>query len=209
MNSQLGLRSDIYLLLATLLRQAPEQPLLNLLSGLDIQPTHPPLYQAWQLLKARSAQIDAATIQQEYQDLFIGIGRGEALPFASWHLTGFLMEKPLALLRQDLQALGFARQDDVKEPEDHIAALCEVMAYLCEDNAEDLTQQQTFFQRHIACWFEPLGEQITNAKSAQFYQAVNALMMAFLRLEQVRLTINPGVNQAGQRVTVKNIQHYQ
>ena len=69
---------------------------------------------------------------REYHALFIGVGRGELVPFASYYLTGFLNERPLAVLRQDLARLGAVRSESVKEPEDHIAALCEVMAGLIE-----------------------------------------------------------------------------
>ena len=51
----------------------------------------------------------------------------------SWYLTGFLMEKPLAVLRDDLTALGLARRDSCGEPEDHLAALCDVMRALLID----------------------------------------------------------------------------
>ena len=79
----------------------------------------------------------------EYQDLFIGVGRGEVVPYGSWYMTGFLMDKPLALLRADLAALGFERQENVKEPEDHAAALCETMAMLINEG-QDLDAQRTF-----------------------------------------------------------------
>ena len=62
--------------------------------------------------------------------LTLEIGRGELVPFASYYRTGFLNEKPLAKLRGDMARLGIARAESVKEPEDHIAALCEMMAGL-------------------------------------------------------------------------------
>ena len=45
--------------------------------------------------------------------LFIGVGRGELLPFASVYMTGFLNEKPLATLRNDMVTLGVERSPDV------------------------------------------------------------------------------------------------
>ena len=44
------------------------------------------------------------------------------LPPSRWYLTGFLMEKPLGVLRDDLRALGFERDPNTKEPEDHVGA---------------------------------------------------------------------------------------
>ncbi len=88
-------------------------------------------------------------LAEEYQDLFIGLGRGEIVPFASWYLTGSLMELPLAVLRADLQSLGFERQSGVCEPEDHLAALCEVMAVLI---GEQHPERNRFYERHLAPW---------------------------------------------------------
>ena len=69
-----------------------------------------------------AARCEEAATTQEYNDLFIGMGRGELLPYASYYLTGFLNEKPLAKLRNDMTELGIKRQEGTKEPEDHAGA---------------------------------------------------------------------------------------
>ena len=203
---QQSLRADIYLLLATLLRQKPSAELIEFLTQLDIEPSQSEMQQAWQQLKQAAISSNDEQLTDEYQDLFIGIGRGEVVPFASWHLTGSLMEKPLAEIRKDLQLLGLERDEQVKEPEDHIAALLEVMAALTE---EDAAIQQVFFNKHIAPWFVSLCEQIQQAKSAQFYLAVAALMRAFATVEQVQFSQNVQSTKTSLKIDVKNVTTYE
>ena len=64
----------------------------------------PPLGAAHRELAEAAKNADAADLEREYFDLFIGVGRGELLPYASYYLTGFLHERPLARLRQDWRA---------------------------------------------------------------------------------------------------------
>lgn len=203
---QQSLRADIYLLLATLLRQKPSSELIEFLTQLDIEPSQSDMQRAWQQLKQAALNTNDEQLTDEYQDLFIGIGRGEVVPFASWHLTGSLMEKPLAEIRKDLQLLGLERDEQVKEPEDHIAALFEVMAALTE---EDAAIQQVFFNKHIATWFVALCEQIQQAESAQFYLAVAALLRAFATVEQVQFSQNVQSTKTSLKIDVKNVTTYE
>ncbi|EKO3975121.1 molecular chaperone [Vibrio fluvialis] len=197
-----SMRSDIYLLLATLLRDAPSSSLVDFLSQLENENNGTPMADAWRALSAAAQTVERDELEQEYQELFIGIGRGEVVPFASWHLTGSLMEKPLAEIRFHLNELGLERDESVKEPEDHMAALCETMAYLCEgdDNA-----QQAFFNRHISPWFEKLVDQIQHAQHARFYLSVAQLLQAFLSLENIALTQAPPSRRNTHRIEVKNL----
>ncbi|GEM79646.1 TorD/DmsD family molecular chaperone [Vibrio superstes] len=178
-------RADIYLLLATLFRQPPNSDLLKWLADIETEDSNSQMSADWQALKQAASQATQQELEEEYQDLFIGVGRGEVMPFASWHLSGALMEKPLIALRQDLTALGFERNDSVKEPEDHIAAICEVMAMLVEENSP---QQGVFFNRHIGTWYKDLVKQIQNANAAGFYVVVASLLASFLELEAVALS---------------------
>lgn len=167
-----SMRSDIYLLLATLLRDVPSAELCAFLAELDFEANGTEMAKAWQAMSAAAQNAQADSLADEYQELFIGIGRGEVVPFASWHLTGSLMEKPLADIRDDLSRLGLERDEQVREPEDHISALCETMAYLCEESGDENAAeetQQAFFNRHIAPWFGKLVSQIRQAPHAQFY----------------------------------------
>ena len=185
-----ALRVEIYGLLAHLFRKAPDQSVLDWLSALDVEANQNAsssntMAASWPVLKLAAQTTTVLAAEEEYQDLFIGIGRGEIVPFGSWYLTGSLMEMPLAHLRRDLMQLGFAREENVKEPEDHIAALLEVMAMLVEGGDKHL--QQVFFNRHIAAWFERLCADLKAANSAVFYSAVAELALQFLLVEKTRL----------------------
>lgn len=177
------LRVGAYTLLASLLRDAPDDPLLRYLQDTGREATDKDEIGAAMASLAAAAQLaDANQTLQEFQDLFIGIGRGELVPFGSWYLTGFLMEKPLSELRNDLNALGFERQPDVTEPEDHAAALAEVMAMLISDQVAHETQQR-FFERHLEPWMGRFFTDLRQAQSANFYRAVGQFGDALIKLE--------------------------
>jgi TorA maturation chaperone TorD len=122
------LRSQEYGLLSNLIANAPTQDLLDRLSRLGGDAS--PLGQAHRNLAVAARTADADAVSREYFDLFVGIGRGELLPYASYYLTGFLNERPLARVREDLEALGIETSEDVREPEDHVGILCEIMSGL-------------------------------------------------------------------------------
>ncbi|MDR9826731.1 molecular chaperone TorD family protein [Vibrio sp. FNV 38] len=189
------------------MRQAPQKEQLEFLASLEVEQAESVMKIAWQQLSASAQQVltddpSLDVIEEEYQDLFIGIGRGEVMPFGSWHITGAMMEKPLAVLRHDLKLLGFEREEQVKEPEDHIAALCEVMAALTH---EDEALQQVMFNKHIVNWYHSLVTQIESAQHAQFYLALANLMNAFFQVEQVRFSDANAHLKNGLKIEVKNI----
>ncbi len=177
-------RVGAWQLLAALLRSPPERSLLDRLAALgDAQGNvTDDLAMALRMLGLAARTSDPARLDDEYHELFIGLGRGELVPFASWYLTGFLMETPLAALRDELARLGFERRETVHEPEDHAAALCEVMAALIED-PELAAEQGPFFRAHIAPWMERFFTDLVAARSAVFYRSVGRLGCAFLALE--------------------------
>ncbi len=184
-----ALRIDIYSLLAHLLRKAPDADVIDWLANLDVDAPNELIQitgmsAAWPLLKLAAQKTLLTAVEDEYQDLFIGIGHGEIVPFGSWYLTGSLMEMPLAHLRHDLKQLGFERDESVKEPEDHIAALLEVMTMLVTENNH--TEQADFFNRHVDTWFERFCQDLKAAKYAVFYSAVAELAWQFLSIEKIR-----------------------
>ncbi len=176
-----SVRSEAYALIAALLREPPTTELLNLLSGIHIDTCRTSLEHAYSTLQQSAARTSEHSAKQEHQELFIGVGRGELLPFGSWYQTGFMMEKPLMTLRLDLQELGFKRQADTHEPEDHVAALCEVMGYLIHESSHE--QQQRFFRTHIQEWIQRFFNDLQNAKCASFYIAAGQLGSAFMQEE--------------------------
>ena len=182
-------RAGAYSLLAALLRQPPEQEVLDRVTSLaDVVEDKDDFAVAMSMLglAARGARTDE--VDDEYHALFIGIGRGELVPYGSWYLTGFLMEKPLGVLRNDLAALGFQRNEGTHEPEDHVAALCEVMALMITDGY-GLDRQVSFFDRHIATWLGRFFIDLGEAKSAVFYRSVARFGKAFFDFEKQYLAM--------------------
>jgi TorA maturation chaperone TorD len=139
------LRADMYEFLASLLRQEPSDELLGHVVGL--QGDGSAIGSASSVLVTLATKIPNDEIRDEYMRLFIGVGRGEILPYASYYLTGFLNDKPLAKLRNAMQVMGIERADGVKDPEDHIASLFDIMAGLIRGNfdaPDDLAAQAAF-----------------------------------------------------------------
>ena len=183
-------RAGAYSMLAELLRQPPQQEVLNTVTGLaDVVAEKDDFAVAMSMLglSARAATVNQ--LDDEFHALFIGLGRGELVPYGSWYLTGFLMEKPLGVLREDLARMGFARNDDTCEPEDHVAALCEVMALLINEG-RDLDQQKLFFDVHISPWLGQFYTDLGEARSAVFYRSVARFGKAFFDFEKQYLAMS-------------------
>jgi len=181
-------RAQEYLLLASLLTRAPGDELLRRLGRVQGDASALGLAHLQLADAARGAAPDA--VRQEFFDLFIGVGRGELLPYASWYLTGFLHERPLARVREDLAGLGIERAAGHVEPEDHLGTLLEVMAGLIGGGfpAEAETQQR-FFERHIAPWGVRFFGDLEHAQNARFYRAVARVGGLFLAIEAEALTL--------------------
>lgn len=178
------IRASSYALLAALLANPPSEALLSQLQEIETDKDDlKDIVNAWSMLKLAAQRHDAASIADEYHVLFIGIGRGELVPFASWYLTGFLMEKPLAHLRQRLSELGFEQQADVYEPEDHAAALCEVISQLILDEGTDFETERAFYEDFIGNWMKRFFTDLQQTESSGFYRAVGQLGEAFLDIE--------------------------
>jgi TorA maturation chaperone TorD len=177
-------RASAYGLIAALLRAAPDKNMLERLTGLTQQARNEgdDLMVSMSMLGLSAKMLDSSAIEDEFQDLFIGLGKGEVVPYGSWYLTGFLMEKPLSDLRDDLVRLGFERNEAVVEPEDHAAALCEVISLMITDNTE-LAVQRHFFQTHMASWMGRFFKDLTDARSAIFYKALGRFGSAFIAFE--------------------------
>ena len=178
------LRSRVHALLARLFADIPSADLIATLSALDITEHEGPLAPAWQNLAHAAAKSDPESLDIEYHNLFIGLGRGEVLPFGSWYQTGFLMGRPLAQLREDLRVFGLERESDVHEPEDHVGALLDCMALLSGPDGASLASQRAFFNAHLATWIERFMQDVQRAESADFYVAVGAFAERFMVTEK-------------------------
>ncbi len=175
-------RSQEYALLSALLARAPDADLLSRVAGLRGDAT--PLGLAHMALGEAAADADADRISREYFELFIGLGRGEVLPYASYYLTGFLHDRPLARLRDYLAALGIERAEGNAEPEDHAAILCEIMAGVTGGRfpAPEDTDRK-LFEKHLAPWIGRFFADLERAEHADFYRRVGALGRLFVQVE--------------------------
>jgi TorA maturation chaperone TorD len=196
MNDEGQLRADTYLILASLLSNTPTQDLIDYLSHIEALNGENAgadeigsMGQAWQQLRTAAIKSKPGSLDDEYHYLFIGLGRGAAVPYGSWHITGFLMDKPLSDLRDDLKSLGIESDDEQKDPEDHIAALCETMALIIGAKDINETRERQFFLRHIHPWADKFFKEIQSAKSADFYKSVGFLGQQFFELENQYLNI--------------------
>ena len=184
-------RASAWALLAALLRATPDQALLDHVGTLSPEGDEEldELGRAMAALAGAAPGSDLARLEEEFNELFIGVGRGEVVPYGSWYLTGFLMEKPLSDLRGDLRALGFERNENVREPEDHAAAIFEVFSVMIIDGFS-LQQQQVFFRNHMQPWMERFFDDLGKARSAEFYRHVAQFGAAFLQLETAYLSMS-------------------
>ena len=181
-------RAEVYGLLAHLLHAPPDQALYT---GLQVAVTEAPahgafLERSWGELVAASRRLPLAQVQDEYDELFVGVGKPEVFLYGSYHLVGKLNEKPLVELRRDLEALGLERPETVNETEDHLASLCEVMRYLIagDDLAiSNLAAQQRFYNAHLRGWVEPFCELLAAHPKADFYRAVAGFARDFFAIE--------------------------
>lgn len=199
------LRVNAWSLLGKLLAAPPDEEVLDLLASAEgAAPAGDNLLEAaWDMLAKAAARTSPAELEDEYQDLFIGVGRGELMPYGSWYLTGFLMEQPLARLRGELAELGFARREGVTEPEDHAAALCDVMAMIgTGEDAVPVEVQAGFFARHIAPWMGRFFRDMQQAPSARFYRAVGQLGEQYVALEGQHLNAPVKMPAGGSRTAV-------
>ncbi len=178
------LRADLYNFLGLLLLRPPSQIVLDQSAGLSSDDTV--LGQAIGSLARVAAKCSPEQVEREFNALFIGVGRGELMPYASYYLTGFLHEKPLAQLRSDMAARGMRRAAGVFEPEDNIGSLMEMMAAMIVGRFEapaSLEVQRTFFNRHLKPWAQHFFDDLEKAKSAVFYAPVGAMGRIFMEIE--------------------------
>lgn len=176
-------RANLYVLLAKLILHVPDERVLidiRRMSGDDSA-----LGQALGDLVAAADVTVADRIAREHFDLFIGVGRGELLPYASYYITGFLYERPLVRARQDMRRLGIERGEGMSEPEDHIGFLMESMAGLITKRfAAEASEERRFFERHLQPWAERFFTDLSKADAATFYRTVGRLGQEFLAIER-------------------------
>ena len=182
-----ALRADVYRLLGRLLAAPPSHELLTFVAELEADPDGSPLSEAWQTLADSAREADRDQLERAHFRHLIGVIQGEVVPYASWYLHGTLMDEPVVAVRRDLRRLGLERDPAVKEPEDHLAALYDAMAWLIEQAP---TEQASFFKHHLANWGERCMRDLV-AVDTPFYASVGRLGQAFLAMEAERHEAEP------------------
>jgi TorA maturation chaperone TorD len=175
-------RAQEYALLSVLLAHAPDAALLARLARLRGDAS--PLGLAHAALAEAASRADVERVEREYFDLFIGLGRGELLPYGSYYLSGFLHERPLARLRADLSKLGIERAVGQAEPEDHAAILCEIMAGIVSGRfPASVGADRELFEQHLAPWIGRFFADLERAEAADFYRRIGTLGRVFVAIE--------------------------
>ena len=182
-------RADFYALLANLFYHAPDH---RLLQAIMIAPepatgNEPALAEAWAALAAASGVVTADALDEEFELLFIGVGRPPVMLYGSYYQAGFMNEKPLAELRADLARMGFSRDGAVRETEDHLAALCDVMRALIMGDVASapatLDEQRAFFSKHLRSWVLDCCDATTKSENSNYYRRVAAFARVFFQIE--------------------------
>ena len=182
-------RADFYALLANLFYRAPDD---RLLQAIMIAPEPaandvPALAEAWAALAAASGVVTSDALAEEFELLFIGVGRPPVMLYGSYYQAGFMNEKPLAELRTDLARMGFSRDGAVRETEDHLAALCDVMRALIMGDVASapatLDEQRIFFSKHLQSWVLECCDAAINNENSNYYKRVAGFARVFFQIE--------------------------
>ena len=190
-------RANFYALISRLFAAAPDQALLAAMAGsppLATDDNGAELPQSWSKLISASTAMDEDAASDEFEKLFMGVGKAPVNLHASHHLTGFMMEQPLADVRGTLATLGFARVETQTMVEDHLSALTEVMRLLIVGGdgvqPSSVSAQRQFFSAHIEPWFEICCAAISKSSLANFYTVVAQFARSFLQVERDAFAID-------------------
>lgn len=188
-------RAQFYALLGRLYARGPDAELLAALAASEpwTVDADSPLAFAWNRLLLASGAMDAAAADQEYTELFIGVGRSNVDLHASHWVTEPTSERPLVAVRSHLARLGLARRDLTTMYEDHLSALCETMRLLIAGDAlrkpEAIAVQREFFELRIAPWIFDCCDAICNCPLANYYQRVAEFTSLLMAVERDSLAI--------------------
>ena len=178
-------RANFYGLLARLFYAPPDAALLEAIAGADqIEGEDGGIDAAWQALARAARGADVEAVREEYDAAFIGTGKAAVTLYTCAYSMKYSNEAPLVDLRGELAGLGLARREEVMEPEDHIAALCDTMRHLIAEQKSGLQEQGRFFARWIGPTVEPLCDAINKDPTTDFYKHVGRFAKAFFQLEQ-------------------------
>jgi len=183
-------RANFYALLARLFYAAPDSALLAALAAADEIVSEgmgdaegAGLALAWRDLTLAAAAADPAAVEEEYQNLFVGVGKAQVPIYASAYLAKSMVDAPLVELRDYLASRGIARRTSVHEPEDHLAALCELMRYLIAEQHAPLDEQLLIFEKYLQPVIAPLCDAVCKVDEAKFYRCVSRFALSLFDVE--------------------------
>lgn len=179
------LRANLYRMLAHVLRGPPQRTDLELFASMGGDTT--PLGRAVRGLAHLASRVSPEAAEREYHALFIGIDGGELLPYGSHYRARTAQAEPLTHLKGDMARLGIARPAGIQQDEDHIAALCEMMAGLILGHFGEpavVEEQRAFFRSHIGSWAGRFFADLEGARVSILYAAVGKVGSVFMRIEE-------------------------
>lgn len=181
-------RAGYYALLSRLFYAGPDAGLLQLIANAEgmVDGDAPSgLSEAWTRLALAARAMDAEAAQLEFDEVFVGVGKAPITPYVSFYLAETAREKILVRLKEELASVGLARAGNAAEPEDHIAAVFEVMRHLIELGSDDaaLQQQKRFFSLYLASSYAEFCAAISRSAQTNFYKPVGEFARAFLHIE--------------------------
>ena len=181
-------RGDFYALLARLLHAAPDGAMLASLAAADRLPpdADPALSKAWEELSLASSVMDADAASEEYDLLFVGIGKAPVSIYAGFYTGAFAIDHPRVRLQAELAAFGLEHRRTT-EPEDHFATLLDVMRVLVAGGAgrspADIDEQRRFFEVYLESAAPRFFDAVAASDKSNYYRKVAALGLAFMAIE--------------------------
>jgi TorA maturation chaperone TorD len=179
-------RADWYALLARLWYAAPDTPLLQSIASANEALNGEgatPLEAAWRQICIAAMAMNPESVRLEYDNVFIGTGKAEVTPYMAHYFPGTTgKEKILLRIRQRLEVLRLERADGRHEPEDHIAALCDVMRHLILRSTAQA--QAEFFRDFLQPAWRAFIEKAECSPNTGFYKHVVRFSAAYFAVEE-------------------------
>ncbi|MDH5264657.1 MAG: molecular chaperone TorD family protein [Betaproteobacteria bacterium] len=180
-------RADFYALLAALFHHAPDGKLLRTLALAAPLEGGGALAGAWKGLVAASAVMEEEAVAEEYETLFVGVGKAKVSIYSGWYTGATAVDHPRVRIIEDLAALGLARSFGVSEPEDHFAGLLDAMRVLVAGGAgrapASLGEQKRFYEAHVKPGMGKFLAAVREAPESNYYRKVAAVGEAFAGIE--------------------------
>jgi TorA maturation chaperone TorD len=181
-------RADFYALLAALFHRAPDGKLLRTIAlAAPIEGGDAALARAWAELVAASSVMDEEAAAEEFETLFVGMGKAKVSVYAAYYMGATPVDHPRVRIIEDLAALGLARASGVTEPEDHFAGLFDAMRVLVAGGAgrapAGIAEQKRFYEAHVKPGAGRFLAAVREAPESNYYRKVAAIGEAFLAIE--------------------------